>query len=205
MCCVCDNAMCVQCKTMEPLVARKTGQQYHPLFAFVLFHPSHLCTTQIAGIPLRDVRVFGKPNPEPYRLAEQLLVKQWMMMGNQVTHLQGDYGDHHQQQQHQNHHRQHRQHGHHHHDHHQKHRETAHANPFSAIYAVGDNPAADVRGANAAGHPWVSVLVHTGVFQPTHGIVNCQQDPAEIVVADVDAAVEAALHRQRHETWHALR
>lgn len=34
--------------------------------------------------------------------------------------------------------------------------------PFSAIYAVGDNPAADVRGANAAGAPWVSVLVHTG-------------------------------------------
>lgn len=34
--------------------------------------------------------------------------------------------------------------------------------PFSGIYAVGDNPAADVRGANQAGGPWVSVLVRTG-------------------------------------------
>ena len=34
--------------------------------------------------------------------------------------------------------------------------------PFSGIFAVGDNPAADVRGANAAGPPWVSCLVRTG-------------------------------------------
>ena len=33
---------------------------------------------------------------------------------------------------------------------------------FSGIFAVGDNPAADVRGANAAGAPWTSILVRTG-------------------------------------------
>lgn len=48
--------------------------------------------------------------------------------------------------------------------------------PFSAIYAVGDNPAADVRGANAAGAPWVSVLVtKTGVATE-----NSAADPAQV-------------------------
>lgn len=31
------------------------------------------------------------------------------------------------------------------------------------VYAVGDNPAADVRGANLAGPPWVSVLVRCDI------------------------------------------
>jgi len=30
------------------------------------------------------------------------------------------------------------------------------------IYMIGDNPAADVRGANSAGDPWRSILVCTG-------------------------------------------
>lgn len=128
---------------------------------------------QVTGSPLPHVRVFGKPNPEPYRLAEALLVKQWQEMG-----------------------------------HHQLGRHVRHKQdglPFSAIYAIGDNPAADVRGANAAGQPWVSVLVHTGVFQPSEGVVNCQRDAARIVVKDVDAAVTAALHRARSMEWHSLR
>lgn len=130
---------------------------------------------QLTGLPLPHVRVFGKPNPEPYRLAEALLLKQWQGMG----HHQVGRSRHHIQ--------------------------VATRLPFSAIYAIGDNPAADVRGANAAGGPWVSVLVHTGVFQPTEGVNNCQRDPAQIVVSDVDAAVAAALHRQRSMGWHALR
>lgn len=124
----------------------------------------------MTGLPLPHVRVFGKPNPEPYRLAEALLLKQWQgMAGGQQL------------------------------------RRTLDALPFSAIYAVGDNPAADVRGANAAGAPWVSVLVHTGVFQPSDGVTNCQHDPARIVVSDVDAAVTAALHHTRAMGWHAMR
>jgi ribonucleotide monophosphatase NagD (HAD superfamily) len=73
---------------------------------------------------------------------------------------------------------------------------------FSSIFAVGDNPAADVRGANQAGAPWVSVLVRTGVFQ---GPGNDAQDPAHVVVDDVLAAVEAALHRARSSRWHSMR
>lgn len=32
------------------------------------------------------------------------------------------------------------------------------------IYMVGDNPEADIRGANAVGNPWKSILVRSGVF-----------------------------------------
>jgi ribonucleotide monophosphatase NagD (HAD superfamily) len=74
---------------------------------------------------------------------------------------------------------------------------------FSAIYAVGDNPAADVRGANTAGPPWVSVLVRTGVFEGREA--NSATDPAHIVVDDVAAAVEAARHRERLARWHSMR
>jgi len=74
---------------------------------------------------------------------------------------------------------------------------------FSAIYAVGDNPAADVRGANTAGAPWVSVLVRTGVFGGA--AKNSETDPAHIVVQDVLGAVQAALHRTRNSKWHAMR
>jgi phosphoglycolate phosphatase-like HAD superfamily hydrolase len=76
------------------------------------------------------------------------------------------------------------------------------ADVFSNIFAVGDNPAADIRGANNAGHPWVSVLVRTGVFQ---GEGNSEVDPAHIVVTDVLAAVQAGLHRARSSRWHSMR
>jgi HAD superfamily hydrolase (TIGR01456 family) len=62
------------------------------------------------------------------------------------------------------------------------------------VYMVGDNPAADVRGANAAGAPWVSVLVRSGVFA---GGANCAVDPAHLVVHDVEEAVEVVLERER--------
>jgi ribonucleotide monophosphatase NagD (HAD superfamily) len=75
--------------------------------------------------------------------------------------------------------------------------------PLSAIFAIGDNPAADVRGANAAGPPWVSVLVRTGVFAGPGA--NCNVDPAHIVMDDVDHAVDAALHRARSARWHSMR
>eukprot|EP00775_Hariotina_reticulata_P006312 gene6312-6547_t len=105
---------------------------------------------QLTGSPLPNARWFGKPNPEPYRVAEQLLA--------------GDV--------------------------------------FSTIFAVGDNPAADIRGANNAGQPWVSVLVCTGVYQ---GEGNSEADPAHIVVTDVLAAVQAGLHRARSSRWHSMR
>lgn len=54
---------------------------------------------------------------------------------------------------------------------------------ISCIYMVGDNPAADIRGAQNAGSPWVSVLVRTGVFSDQ--VKNSSEDPADIVSNDV--------------------
>eukprot|EP00638_Chattonella_subsalsa_P009869 CAMPEP_0117743924 /NCGR_PEP_ID=MMETSP0947-20121206/6435_1 /TAXON_ID=44440 /ORGANISM="Chattonella subsalsa, Strain CCMP2191" /LENGTH=319 /DNA_ID=CAMNT_0005560739 /DNA_START=232 /DNA_END=1192 /DNA_ORIENTATION=+ len=39
---------------------------------------------------------------------------------------------------------------------------------LSKIFMIGDNPAADVRGANNAGDRWSSVLVRTGLFEGHH-------------------------------------
>jgi HAD superfamily hydrolase (TIGR01456 family) len=62
--------------------------------------------------------------------------------------------------------------------------------PFDRIYMIGDNPSADIRGANDAGHPWRSVLVRTGVFG---GGTNDPNDPAHLVFDDVGQAVTALL------------
>eukprot|EP00761_Pharyngomonas_kirbyi_P009694 gb/GECH01009712.1/.p1 GENE.gb/GECH01009712.1/~~gb/GECH01009712.1/.p1 ORF type:complete len:336 (+),score=70.98 gb/GECH01009712.1/:1-1008(+) len=58
------------------------------------------------------------------------------------------------------------------------------------IYGVGDNPAADIRGARRAG--WHSVLVRTGVF-PAEGAENDEIDPADYVCRDVDHFVDQLL------------
>ncbi|CEP13796.1 hypothetical protein [Parasitella parasitica] len=52
------------------------------------------------------------------------------------------------------------------------------------VYAVGDNPAADIQGAN--GYGWTSVLVRTGVFT---GKGNSDDFPADIVCENVEEAV----------------
>ena len=57
------------------------------------------------------------------------------------------------------------------------------------VYAVGDNPKSDVRGANAAGNIWRSILVCTGVYKG--GVdSNDPQDPAHYVVEGVGEAVD---------------
>ena len=53
-------------------------------------------------------------------------------------------------------------------------------------YGIGDNPKADIRGANDAGHHWNSVLVRTGVFQG----INCSIDVADIVADDIGSALD---------------
>ena len=143
----------------------------------------------MTGAPLQ-VKHYGKPHPEPYRLAEQLLLRQAQRLGFAASAPAAAIGE----------------------------AETAAGTaasssatsstaaaaprlPFSAIYAIGDNPAADVRGANAAGAPWVSVLVtQTGVATR-----DSPHDPAQVVVPDVEAAVDAALHRARAAKWHSMR
>ena len=44
--------------------------------------------------------------------------------------------------------------------------------------------------------------VRTGVFR---GGGNSETDPAQIVVDDVEAAVEAGLHKARSMRWHSMR
>lgn len=128
---------------------------------------------QLTGKPLQAKRVFGKPNKEPYTLIEEVLEKQARKMGLDLPSTRDLDAD------------------------------GKPLPPFSSIFAVGDNPAADVRGANAAGHPWVSVLVRTGVFQGPG--TNCYIDPASIVVDNVFHAVEAGFHRHRSAKWHSMR
>jgi HAD superfamily hydrolase (TIGR01450 family) len=61
---------------------------------------------------------------------------------------------------------------------------------FERIFMIGDNPRSDIRGANAAGAPWHSVLVRTGVFR---GGDNDPDDPAKSVLPSVREAVDLAL------------
>lgn len=57
------------------------------------------------------------------------------------------------------------------------------------VYAVGDNPKSDVRGANSAGNMYRSILVCTGVYKG--GVdSNDEQDPAHYVVEGVGEAVD---------------
>ncbi|MEW5297222.1 MAG: hypothetical protein WDW38_006046 [Sanguina aurantia] len=129
---------------------------------------------RLTGRPLPSVHSFGKPNPEPYRLAERSIARQIQALGEAAALATPAAPA-----------------------------ASGAAGPrVSAIYAVGDNPAADVRGANSAGHPWVSVLVQTGVHK---GPGNCSTDPAKIVVQDVLAAVQSGLHRGRFDKWHSQR
>ncbi|KAF9568087.1 hypothetical protein EC968_003107 [Mortierella alpina] len=61
------------------------------------------------------------------------------------------------------------------------------------VYAIGDNPYADIAGANAYG--WESVLVRTGVFRP-EGDENHHMHPATTVVDDVEDAVRWIISKE---------
>lgn len=67
------------------------------------------------------------------------------------------------------------------------------------IYAVGDNPKSDVRGANGAGNIWRSILVCTGVYKG--GVdSNDEQDPAHYVVEGVGEAVDKVFHVEKERS-----
>lgn len=61
--------------------------------------------------------------------------------------------------------------------------------PLNMFFGVGDNPRADVRGANRAGEQWRSVLVRTGCFSGDNDPV----DRAALVYDTVGDAVEHIL------------
>lgn len=70
--------------------------------------------------------------------------------------------------------------------------------PFHRIWMVGDNPAADIQGANRRGGPWRSILVRTGVFKgqhdhdnhPHHPATHCRHGVAEAVQLIVEKGSE---------------
>lgn len=66
---------------------------------------------------------------------------------------------------------------------------------FDTVVMVGDNPTADIRGANNAGDQWQSVLVRTGVFT---GKENDPVDPADFVFDNVGEAVHSMLSAERY-------
>ena len=70
---------------------------------------------------------------------------------------------------------------------------TAPTPALEQIFMVGDNPEADIEGANRAGEPWHSVLVETGVFSPLPGLTNDVKHPAKTVVSSVLEAVDFVL------------
>lgn len=61
------------------------------------------------------------------------------------------------------------------------------ATPITQFYGIGDNPKADIRGANNAGPHWSSVLVRTGVFQ---GADNDPEDIADHVTDTLATALD---------------
>jgi HAD superfamily hydrolase (TIGR01456 family) len=60
------------------------------------------------------------------------------------------------------------------------------------FFGIGDNPLSDIRGANNAGTKWKSILVRTGIFCDDLK-ENDDQDPADIVCQDLEAAVKSVL------------
>ncbi|EFA75173.1 hypothetical protein PPL_11247 [Heterostelium album PN500] len=64
------------------------------------------------------------------------------------------------------------------------------------IYAIGDNPQSDIKGANQLeSEGWVSILVRTGIFKGTE---NDKVNPAKYVVNDVLDAVKLILELEKN-------
>ena len=66
------------------------------------------------------------------------------------------------------------------------------SNGIDIYYGIGDNPKADIRGANNAGENWVSVLVKTGVHQMDS---NDTIDVADILTQDIDTALDIIIEK----------
>eukprot|EP00050_Salpingoeca_kvevrii_P011640 m.16939 g.16939 ORF g.16939 m.16939 type:complete len:247 (-) comp3551_c0_seq2:24-764(-) len=69
------------------------------------------------------------------------------------------------------------------------------------IYMIGDNPKSDIRGGNAAGGRWRTVLVRTGCFK---GEDNDPTDPANYVVRDVAEALATIARLEKFSDWEPL-
>eukprot|EP01138_Halocafeteria_seosinensis_P002120 gb/GECG01002170.1/.p1 GENE.gb/GECG01002170.1/~~gb/GECG01002170.1/.p1 ORF type:complete len:389 (+),score=43.01 gb/GECG01002170.1/:1-1167(+) len=63
------------------------------------------------------------------------------------------------------------------------------------IYMIGDNPEADIRGANGAGEPWRGILVRSGVFSGK----LAPEDQPEITMDGVMNAVNYVINQQKEK------
>ena len=71
----------------------------------------------------------------------------------------------------------------------------------SRIYAIGDNPATDMAGANAAGDRWTSILTRSGMFVPDpSGGGNAVDHPGDYVVEDVGEAFDNIIAMEKLAT-----
>lgn len=61
------------------------------------------------------------------------------------------------------------------------------------IYAIGDNPLSDIKGANAAGDKWDSILVLSGVHSSPD---NHPDYPATYVCNDITEAIDYILNKE---------
>ncbi|TMW60080.1 hypothetical protein Poli38472_000122 [Pythium oligandrum] len=66
------------------------------------------------------------------------------------------------------------------------------SNPLKSIYGIGDNPHADIQGANNAGDHWSSILVRTGIYDGT-------KDPEHIPDVYADTVFEAIQYIYKNE------
>ncbi len=64
--------------------------------------------------------------------------------------------------------------------------------PLTRIYGIGDNPLADIQGANDAGEHWSSILVRTGIYDGK----QAPEHTPDIHAADVYEAIQHIYHEQ---------
>lgn len=63
---------------------------------------------------------------------------------------------------------------------------------MKTIYGIGDNPHADIQGANDAGDNWRSILVRTGIYDGSAA-------PEHTPDVDVESVYEAIAHIYEEE------
>lgn len=66
------------------------------------------------------------------------------------------------------------------------------SNQLANIYGIGDNPLADIQGANNAGDNWSSILVRTGIYDGS-------SDPEHTPDVTTDCVYEAIKHIYERE------
>lgn len=70
------------------------------------------------------------------------------------------------------------------------------SNPLAHIYGIGDNPLADIQGANNAGDHWSSILVRTGIYDGS----RAPEHAPDVITDDVYDAIRHIYEREGLDT-----